>query len=310
MDYNLITILGPTATGKTVFGAHLAASLDGEIISADSRQVYREMDLGTGKDYDDYITAKGNIPFHLIDIHPPGYKYNVYEYQNDFYRVFNDIHARQRVPIMVGGTGMYIEAILNNYQMVRVPVNQPLRERLSGLTQGELVDLLQSYHLPLHNTSDTLIRKRTIRAIEIADYTKNKHVPTTDFPMIKSVIFGIQLDRNTRRQRISDRLKTRLEEGMLEEVEVLLKKVPAEDLIFYGLEYKYLTLHLTGKLDYAEMYNQLEIAIHQFAKRQMTWFRRMEKQGFEIHWIDGLSSSAHKVEKARQILTEKGFKLG
>jgi len=193
--------------------------------------------------------------------------------------------------------------------MVRVPVNDPLRKRLSVLTQNELADLLRSYGLPLHNTSDTLIRKRTVRAIEIADYTKNLNIPTADFPKVRSVVFGIHLDRSTRRTRISERLKTRLEEGMMDEVAELLKNIPAEDLIFYGLEYKYITLCLTGKLGYADMFKQLETAIHQFAKRQMTWFRRMEKNGFIIHWLDGHDSLEVKMEKAFHILSESGFKL-
>ena len=307
--HNLITVLGPTASGKTSFGAHLAYEVDGEIISADSRQVYRQMDLGTGKDYHDYIVSNKTIPVHLIDIHEPGYKYNLFEYQSDFMRVYHDISARNRVPIMVGGTGMYIEAILNRYELVRTPVNQGLRDELADKTQEELVEILTGYPTRLHNTSDLKNRKRTIRAIEIADYySKQKH-QDPEIPEIKALIIGIKYDRNSRRQKITERLKARLKEGMIEEVRSLLVRINPEDLIYYGLEYKYITLYLIDKLSWQEMFEQLEVAIHQFAKRQMTWFRKMERNGYIIHWLDGYMPIDEKIERSLKIIRNEAPEL-
>ena len=307
--YNLITILGPTASGKTFFGANLAYRLNGEIISADSRQVYREMDLGTGKDYADYIIEDHTIPAHLIDIHNPGYKYNLFEYQKDFYSVFEEIHLRDHLPILVGGTGMYIEAVLNKYELVNVPPNQELREKLEKLTQEELIIILQKYNSNLHNTSDLKIRKRTIRAIEIADhYSSEKFVPG-DLPEINSLILGVKYDRISRRKRISERLETRLKEGLIDEVKKLLDKVSVEDLIYYGLEYKFITMYLTDQMDYKEMFEKLEVAIHQFAKRQMTWFRRMERNGFKIHWLDGHMPLEEKLDRSMGIINKEAPEL-
>jgi tRNA dimethylallyltransferase len=304
-SYNLVTILGPTASGKTFFGAHIAYIIDGEIISADSRQIYRGMDLGTGKDYDDYIVNGSKIPFHLVDIHDAGYKYNLFEFQNDFIRVFKEIQKRKHVPIMVGGTGMYLEAVLKHYEMVRTPVNQDLRDRLKEKTQDELVTILRNYGANIHNTTDLKVRKRTIRAIEIADYYKNQSGQLQDFPDIRSLIFGVKYDRNSRRKRITERLKRRLEEGMIDEVKSLLEKTAPEDLIYYGLEYKFITLFLIGKLSYDEMFQKLEIAIHQFAKRQMTWFRKMERYGYIIHWLDGHLSIDEKIDRSIKIINQE-----
>jgi len=303
--YNLITILGPTASGKTTFGANLAFKLGGEIISADSRQVYREMDLGTGKDYDDYIIQDYSIPAHLIDIHDAGYKYNLYEYQRDFYKVYEEILNRGKQPLLVGGTGMYIEAVLSKYELLSVPQNQELREKLSDFTQEELIDVLQNYNSKLHNTSDLKMRKTTLRAIEIADFYSKREVQSSDFPDINSMIFGIKYDRLSRRKKISERLEVRLNEGLLDEVKILLAKISAEDLIYYGLEYKFITLYLTGQLEYDEMFRKLEVAIHQFAKRQMTWFRRMERNGYKIYWLDGHMPLEEKLERSIGILIKE-----
>lgn len=307
--YKLITILGPTASGKTFFGANLAGIIKGEIISADSRQVYREMDLGTGKDYDDYIVNDLSIPVHLIDIHEAGYKYNLFEYQRDFYRVYEEIRNRDKLPFLVGGTGMYIEAVLNKYNLLRVPPNEELRKKLSDFTQEELIDLLQKYNSKLHNTSDLKIRKTTLRAIEIADFYSKGEVQSSDFPDIDSLIFGVKYDRLSRRKRISERLEARLNEGLLDEVMFLLDKINPEDLIYYGLEYKFITLHLTGQLEYDEMFRKLETAIHQFAKRQMTWFRRMERNGYKIYWLDGHMPIEEKLKRSIEIITKEAPEL-
>ena len=307
--YNLITILGPTASGKTFFSANLAYEIDGEIISADSRQVYREMDLGTGKDYDDYIIRDITIPAHLIDIHDAGYKYNLYEFQRDFKTVFEEINNRGKVPILAGGTGMYIEAVLNKYDLVKVPPNQELRDKLSDLPQEELIEVLKKYNSKLHNTSDLEIKKTTLRAIEIADYYSKREVNTNDFPDINSLIFGIKYDRLSRRKRISERLEARLNEGLLKEVKMLLEKISAEDLIYYGLEYKFTTLYLTGQIDYNEMFRKLEVAIHQFAKRQMTWFRRMERNGHKIYWLDGHTPIEEKLTRSIGVIRKEAPEL-
>lgn len=282
---DFITILGPTASGKTGVGVKLAAEIDAEIISADSRQVYRRMDLGTGKDLEDYCINGKNIPYHLIDITEPGTKYNVYEYQKDFLQAYNDIRSRGKKVIVCGGTGLYLESVLRSYRLSPVPQNPELRENLSGKSLEELTHILSQYKT-LHNTTDVDSAQRAIRAIEIAEYYKHTPIDDRPFPTLNSYVIGIDVDRETRRQRISARLKQRLDNGMVDEVKRLLAEgIPADDLIYYGLEYKFLTLYAIGEMSYEEMFRQLEIAIHQFAKRQMTWFRGMERRGIEIHWM-------------------------
>ncbi|WP_417127999.1 tRNA (adenosine(37)-N6)-dimethylallyltransferase MiaA [Phocaeicola sp.] len=297
MNYDLITILGPTASGKTSLAVALAARLKTEIISGDSRQVYRRMDLGTGKDLSDYIVEGYRIPYHLIDIVEPGYKYNVFEFQRDFLVAYEDIKGRGLLPILCGGTGMYLESILKGYRLLPVPENKALRERLATKSLEELTDILSRYKR-LHNSTDVDTVKRAIRAIEIEEYYLTKDVNARSFPEIHSLIIGVDIDRDLRRQKITKRLKKRLQEGMIDEVMALLDEgINPEDLIYYGLEYKYLTLYAVGKLSYDEMFSQLEIAIHQFAKRQMTWFRGMERRGFQIHWIDAETPLEENVER-------------
>lgn len=307
-EINLIVVTGPTASGKTGFAAHLAHRMNGEIISADSRQVYREMNLGTGKDYDDYIVDGVPVPHHLIDIKEPGYKYNVYEFQQDFVRVFDEIAASGKMPFLVGGTGMYVEAVTQGYNLVPVPANEQLRQELNTMDQQDLVSMLKSIKPELHNTTDIGHKKRTIRAIEIATYYAEHKTEEFVVPDIRSVIIGVKYDRDSRRKRISERLRSRLNEGMIEEVEGLLTKVAAEDLIFYGLEYKYITMFLIDRMTRDEMVKKLEIAIHQFAKRQMTWFRKMERDGVKIHWLDGHMTMEEKLARAEIIL--KKYDLG
>lgn len=288
MQYNLVTILGPTATGKTTLAAHLAARINGEVISADSRQVYRGMDLGTGKDYGDYFVDGVEVPSHLVDIEDAGVHYNVYRFQNDFIRVFEKIRSRGRMPVLCGGSGLYIEAVLKNYRLIEVPPNRELRRELEGKSLAELTAILKAMKPRLHNETDVETDRRAIRAIEIEKYYAGHPQMNSEMPEVRSLNIGVQFDRETRRRRITERLRQRLESGMLEEVRKLLDSgLTPEQLIYYGLEYKYLTLHLTGELSYDEMFAQLEIAIHQFAKRQMTWFRGMEKRGTPIHWING-----------------------
>ena len=297
MNYDLITILGPTASGKTSLAATLAARLKTEIISGDSRQVYRRMDLGTGKDLSDYVVDGYKVPYHLIDIVEPGYKYNVFEYQRDFLVAYEDIKARGLLPILCGGTGMYLESILKGYRLLPVPENKELRERLASKSLEELTDILSRYK-KLHNSTDVDTVKRAIRAIEIEEYYLTQDVNARSFPEIHSLIIGVDIDRNLRRQKITNRLKKRLQEGMVDEVKALLEEgINPDDLIYYGLEYKYLTLYAVGKLSYDEMFSQLEIAIHQFAKRQMTWFRGMERRGFQIYWIDVEAPLNENVER-------------
>lgn len=303
MNYDLITILGPTASGKTPLAAQLAAKLNTEIISGDSRQVYREMDLGTGKDLDDYVVDGQQIPYHLIDIAEPGYKYNVFEFQRDFLEAYEEITSRGKLPILCGGTGMYLESVLKGYRLIPVPENKQLREELAGKTLSELTEML-SHYKKLHNSTDVDTVKRAIRAIEIEEYYLHEAVDARPFPKLKSLIIGVDIDREHRREKISRRLRQRLDDGMVDEVRKLLDKgIPAEDLVYYGLEYKYLTLYVTGKLTYEEMVSQLEIAIHQFAKRQMTWFRGMERRGFEIHWIDALSPMNEKINAILKLMS-------
>ena len=285
-DYDLIAILGPTASGKTPFAAALAAELNTEIISADSRQIYRSMDLGTGKDLADYTINGKQIPYHLIDIAEPGYKYNVFEYQRDFLSAYDTIKQKGCLPVVCGGTGMYLESILKGYKLLPVPENPELRARLAGKSIEELTELLSHYKM-LHNSTDVDTAKRAIRAIEIEEYYAHTPVDERSFPQLNSLIIGVDIDRELRREKITRRLHQRLDEGMVDEVRSLIDRgIHPDDLIYYGLEYKYLTLYVTGKLTYDEMFHDLEIAIHQFAKRQMTWFRGMERRGFTIHWID------------------------
>ncbi|MBN2173863.1 MAG: tRNA (adenosine(37)-N6)-dimethylallyltransferase MiaA [Bacteroidales bacterium] len=300
--FNFIVVTGPTATGKTQFAAHLAARIKGEIISADSRQVYRGMDLATGKDFNDYIVGDITIPYHLVDIVDPGYEYSVYEFQKDFLRVYDEIQMKGKIPVLCGGTGMYIESVLKGYNMVKVPANEALRNEIESKTDQELIDLLNTYKIP-HNITDTTDRKRLVRALEIAGYYQSHPEIKIPFPEINPIIFGVYFERRTIRERITERLRKRLEGGMISEVEELLKKgLSPEQLKFYGLEYKYLTQYVTGELSYDEMFHLLNTAIHQFAKRQMTWFRKMEREGRKIHWIDGHLPAQEKVKLALELI--------
>lgn len=302
MKYDLITILGPTASGKTPLAAHLADKLNTEIISGDSRQIYRRMDLGTGKDLVDYVVEGRPVPYHLIDIVEPGYKYNVFEYQRDFLKAYEDITSRGKMPILCGGTGMYIESVLKGYRLLPVPENLELRASLEGKTLEELTRILEGYK-KLHNSTDVDTAKRAIRAIEIEEYYKQQPPEYREFPTLNSLIVGVDIDRELRREKITRRLKQRLEEGMVEEVRGLLAEgIPAENLIYYGLEYKFLTQYAIGELTFDEMFNQLETAIHQFAKRQMTWFRGMERRGFTIHWLDATLPMEEKVEHITNLI--------
>lgn len=304
MNFDLITILGPTASGKTPLAAALAARLRTEIISGDSRQVYRRMDLGTGKDLADYVVDGYRVPYHLIDIAEPGYKYNVFEFQRDFLKAYEDMRSRGLLPVLCGGTGMYLESVLKGYRLLPVPENPELREKLAGKSLEELTAILASYK-KLHNTTDVDTAKRAIRAIEIEEYYLHQSVEAREFPDIRSLIIGVDIDRDLRREKISRRLKQRLDEGMVDEVRALIDGgIHPDDLIYYGLEYKYLTLYVTGQMTYDEMYHQLEIAIHQFAKRQMTWFRGMERRGFTIHWIDATRPMEEKVNEIIGLLNK------
>lgn len=297
MKYDFITILGPTASGKTPLAAALADRLDSEIISGDSRQVYRRMDLGTGKDLADYTINGREVPYHLIDIVEPGYKYNVFEYQRDFLKAYEEITKKGKLPVLCGGTGMYIESVLKGYRLLPVPENPELRASLEGKTLEELTKILAGYK-KLHNSTDVDTAKRAIRAIEIEEYYQQQPPEYREFPSLKSLIVGVDIDRELRREKITRRLKQRLEEGMVEEVRGLLAEgIPAENLIYYGLEYKFLTQYVIGELSYEEMFHQLETAIHQFAKRQMTWFRGMERRGFTIHWLDATLPMEEKIEQ-------------
>ena len=314
----MITILGPTASGKTPLAAHLACRLDGEIISADSRQVYRRMDIGTGKDLGDYFingnenvdgNVNGNgkrIPYYLIDICEPGTKYNLFQYQQDFFDVYQDIQSRGVQPILCGGTGLYIEAVLKGYHLSPVPQNQELRDQLEGKSLAELTQMLVELKARngsnMHNKTDVDSCQRAIRAIEIETYNLEHPMPQRELPPVDSLIIGVDINRELRREKITRRLKSRLDEGMVDEVRGLLDSgIPADDLIYYGLEYKYLTEYVVGKLSYEEMFRQLEIAIHQFAKRQMTWFRGMERRGFTIHWLDATLPMNEKVERILEL---------
>ena len=305
MMRKMVTILGPTASGKTPLAAALALRIGGEIVSADSRQVYRRMDIGTGKDLKDFhLEVNGSavdIPYHLIDICEPGTKYNLFQYQQDFYDAYEDIRSRGAQPILCGGTGLYIEAVLKGYKLSPVPQNPALRQRLEGCSLEELTQMLQELKdrtgSNMHNKTDVDSCQRAIRAIEIETYNLEHPVPLRELPPVDSVIVGVNIDRELRREKITRRLKARLDEGMVDEVRGLLDSgIPAEDLIYYGLEYKFVTEFLVGRLTYEEMFSRLEIAIHQFAKRQMTWFRGMERRGFHIHWIDATLPMDEKIK--------------
>lgn len=298
--YDLLAVIGPTASGKTAFAVRLALALGGEVISADSRQVYRGMDIGTGKDLEEYVVEGRQVPCHLVDIVEAGYKYNVFEYQADFLRVWEDCRRRGVVPVLCGGSGLYVEAVLKGYKLLAVPVNEELRASLEGVPLPELAARLATYK-KLHNTTEIDTPKRAIRAIEIEEYYRTHPYEEKDFPQLRPLIVGVEVSREVRRERITRRLHERLEQGMVEEVRQLLDSgVAPEDLIYYGLEYKYLTLYLTGKLSYDAMVEQLNVAIHQFAKRQMTWFRKMEREGFEIRWLDAGLPLEERVERVKE----------
>ncbi len=302
----MITILGPTASGKTSLAAALAARIDAEIISADSRQVYRGMTIGTGKDLDDYRQGDRLIPYHLIDICEPGTKYNLFQYQQDFHLIYNNIVARGVRPILCGGTGLYIESVLKGYALSPVPQNQTLRDKLADKSLAELTEMLEDLkrrnHSVMHNRTDVDTAQRAIRAIEIETYNLEHPTDNRTLPPIDSVIIGVDINREERRRKITQRLKQRLEEGMVDEIRQLLDRgIAPENLIYYGLEYKFVTEYVIGKTSYEEMFRQLEIAIHQFAKRQMTWFRGMERRGFTIHWIDALDPMDSKVAQIMDI---------
>lgn len=301
-NYELITIIGPTASGKTAFAAALAARLDTEIISGDSRQVYRSMDIGTGKDLADYVVDGKQIPYHLIDICNPGDKYNVFEYQHDFHKAFEEIRKKGKLPILCGGTGMYIESVLRGFKLLDVPQNPALRKSLKGKSLAELEQILASYKV-LHNKTDVDSAQRAIRAIEIEEFYKTEAPDKREYAPINSLIIGVDIDRNLRREKISKRLRARLDEGMVDEVRAILATgVKPDDLIYYGLEYKFLTLYIIGQLTYDEMVSQLEIAIHQFAKRQMTWFRGMERRGLHIHWLDATLPTDEKINNVLALI--------
>lgn len=304
-SYNLIAVVGPTASGKTAFAARMSYELNGEIISADSRQIYRRMDIGTGKDLNDYFVMGRRIPVHLIDIAEPGYKYSVFEYQRDFFNAFQKITAEGKIPVLCGGSGMYINAAVQKYRLIEVPENNELRDSLKGKSLNELAAILAEYKT-LHNTTDIDTVEHAIRAIEIQQYYREHNDLKLDVPQIRPVFLGIIFDRQIERERITKRLHSRLKEGLVEEVKNLLDSgISAESLAYYGLEYRYVTNYLTGKIDYEEMVGLLNTAIHQFAKRQRTWFRRMEREGCKIHWIQGELSMERKLVEARRVLFDR-----
>lgn len=305
--HQLITILGPTASGKTALAAQLAYELDGEIISGDSRQVYRGMTIGTGKDLDDYIVDGHAIPYHLIDICEPGEKYNIFQYQQDFLRAWRGVQSRGKWPILCGGSGLYIESVLRGYALSPVEQNPELRRRLEGKSLDELTRILLNLKAEtgstMHNTTDVDTPQRAIRAIEIETFNAEHPTQPRQMEAPDSLVVGVAIDRDERRRKITTRLRRRLDEGMVDEIRSLLARgIKAEDLIYYGLEYKYVTLYAIGQLSYEEMFRQLEIAIHQFAKRQMTWFRGMERRGCRIHWIDAASSMEDKLQQIRTMI--------
>ena len=294
--YDLISIIGPTACGKTSLAVEVARAMGGEILSADSRQVYRGMDIGTGKDLSEYGEGASSVPYHLIDIVDAGEKYNLFEFQRDFLEAYNGVNARGALPVLCGGSGLYVESVLRGYRLIPVPENPELRERLENHSLEELTAMLATYKV-LHNTTDVDTKKRAIRAIEIEEHYARTPQHEREFPLLSSLIIGLDVDREVRRSRISNRLKARLDEGLVDEVRKLLDEgVSPEQLIYYGLEYKFVTLFLMGAMSFDEMYKGLETAIHQFAKRQMTWFRGMERRGLNINWIDASLPMAEKVE--------------
>ena len=302
----MITILGPTACGKTSLAAALAADIHGEIISGDSRQVYRGMDIGTGKDLADYRVGDISVPYHLIDIVEPGTKYNVYQYQRDFMRAYDDIVGRGITPVLCGGSGLYLEAVLRGYRMAPVPENKELRQSLEGKSLAELTEMLNDIKSRkgqrMHNTTDVDTAKRAIRAIEIELYQDEHPEETEDIQPVDSLVIGMQIDVEQRRERITRRLKARFDEGMADEIRHIIDSgVAPEDLIYYGLEYKYVTEYVIGLRDFEETFRLLEIAIHQFAKRQMTWFRGMERRGVKIHWIDSQLPMEEKINEIKKI---------
>ena len=308
-NQKMITILGPTASGKTSVAAALALRTGGEIISADSRQVYRRMDIGTGKDLADYTIGDVQIPYHLIDIAEPGTKYNLFQYQQDFHEAYDEIRSRGKLPILCGGTGLYIEAVLGGYSLSPVPQNQALRDSLEGKSLEELtrmlVELKRQNGSNMHNRTDVDTAQRAIRAIEIETYNLEHPTPERQMPQVESLINGINIDRELRREKITRRLKARLDEGMCDEIQGLIDGgINPEDLIYYGLEYKFITEYVIGRISYEEMFRQLEIAIHQFAKRQMTWFRGMERRGFTIHWIDAAQSMEDKLGAIEALMSD------
>ncbi len=303
--FDMVTVLGPTASGKTSLAVAIADRLNGEIISADSRQVYRRMDIGTGKDLSDYTIDGRRIPYHLIDIAEPGTKYNLFQYQADFLEAYRDICGRDRMPVLCGGTGLYLESVLKGYRLIPVPENPELRRSLEGKSLSELTEILKGYK-QLHNTTDVDTTKRAIRAIEIEECYRQTPVSEKEFPAIGSLNIGVEVDREVRRKNITERLVRRLDEGMIDEVRSLLAEgIAPGDLIYYGLEYKYVTLYLTGALDYRHLVSELEVAIHQFAKRQMTWFRGMERRGTDIHWLPYEMPVQEKVDEVVRLLQNK-----
>jgi tRNA dimethylallyltransferase len=300
-SYNLIAVTGPTATGKTSLAAQIAKRFNGEVISADSRQVYRRMNLGTGKDYSDYIVNDIPVPVHLIDIMEPGYQYSVYEFQRDFFRVFSDLQNRGKMPVLCGGSGMYLNAVLRAYRLNEVPRNEDLRKSFRDMSLDELSRLLSTMK-SLHNITDLDTPERAVRAIEIATYYR-EHSGIPDVPRINALVLGLIYDRAVERKRITERLKNRMKQGMVEEVKNLLESgIPAEKLIYYGLEYRFITRYLLGELDYSTMFRLLNTAIHQFAKRQRTWFRKMEREGTKVHWIPGDLTLEEKLEIVTRLL--------
>ena len=324
MKQKMITIIGPTASGKTTLAANLAASFiaegqPAEIISGDSRQVYRGMDIGTGKDLCDYTVELPStdtqhptptilkIPYHLIDICDPGEKYNIFEFQQDFLKAYEDITSRGALPILCGGSGLYVESVIREYHLSPVPKNEELREELSHKSMEELtailMDLKEKNNSDMHNKTDVDSPQRAIRAIEIEAYNLEHKTEDRYFPPIETTIIGVDIPRDERRRKISARLKNRVDEGMVDEIKRILDSgVSAEDLIYYGLEYKYVTEYVIGKRSYDNMLKELEIAIHQFAKRQMTWFRGMERRGCKINWIDAMLPMEEKVKAIRNYL--------
>lgn len=306
MSSNLIVVLGPTAVGKTTFAAHLAAQINGEIISADSRQVYRGMTLGTGKDLDDYMVDGQQINHHLIDIVDAGYKYNVFEFQQDFFKAYNEIQNQNKTAVLCGGTGLYIESVLSNYKLLEVPSNEELRKSLQQKEMVELIEILRNLK-ETHNISDFDSKKRIIRAIEIEEYNKKNNISYSKTSTLSYHILGLYADREVVKSKITKRLEERLSEGMIEEVEKLINNgLTKEDIEYYGLEYKFLVKYIFGELSYEEMFSMLNIAIHQFSKRQMTWFRRMERNGFKIHWLNAEDGIVENVNKTLKIIDVNG----